>query len=213
MRGFSVSKDFPLDQFAEFRTKTSHAGQQATGVAHAPRAFERTENLPCFSYSNPSIGPIKWLLSTCFRGTDVVIGIFWKGLRQLVARALRLPPRGGLGGDTLRLRHVSGRLEVEWQARDVHPWDRSLPVERQAQCFTDQTFTDADRAIKRLFELMPELDAITVRVLAPGNGRRPVLAGTVTRTDLDASPSSSSPRMRLWMLGLQYEVHERGARA
>jgi len=118
-----------------------------------------------------------------------------------------------LGGDTLRLRHVSGQLEVEWQARDVHPWDRSLPVERQAQCFTDQTLNDTDRAITRLFELMPELDAITVRVLAPGSGRRPVLAGTVTRKDLDASPSSSSPRLRLWMLGLQYEIHERSARA
>jgi hypothetical protein len=54
-----------------------------------------------------------------------LIASFWHGgIQPLVLKALKLKPRGGIANDVLVLNRVSGQLQLEWRARDVHPWDR-----------------------------------------------------------------------------------------
>ncbi len=72
-----------------------------------------------------------------------------------IARALSLQPRGGVAHDVLHLDALSLRLRVEWQARDVHPWDRDLSEHRQAQLFARQCLKDVDTAIARVFDRVP----------------------------------------------------------
>lgn len=137
--------------------------------------------------------------------TELAVRVFRTGLRQLVERALRLPPRSGIRWDTLHVHHVSGHLEVEWQARNVHPWDRVLSHERQVESFGNQTFIDTEHAVTRLFNMLPEVDSVTVRVMAPAVTERPIMTGTVHRRDLITARSGTSVRMRLWRWGLRYQ--------
>jgi hypothetical protein len=132
--------------------------------------------------------------------------MFRKGLRRAIDRALALKPRGGVKRDKLRVNWLSGQLQVEWAAREIHPWDRDLPPDRQAKMFCDQTITDVDRAVGKLFQALPEIDAITIRVVEPNNARRVLIAGTVLRKDLSVARSPSSSRMRLKLLGIQYQT-------
>ena len=126
--------------------------------------------------------------------------MFRQGIRTAIERALALTPRGCVRHDTLRVNRLSGQLQVEWPAREIHPWDRDLPPDRQAKVFCAQTITDADVAIFRLFQMLPEINAITIRVVEPHTMGRVLMAGTVLRKDLFASalPSSSQMRLKLW---------------
>jgi hypothetical protein len=54
-------------------------------------------------------------------------------LRRKVIGALEVNRRAGVRNDGLSLRSMRNRLEVEWQAREIHPWDRGLALERSAQ--------------------------------------------------------------------------------
>ena len=72
-------------------------------------------------------------------------------------------------------------VEVEWQARGIHPWDNGLPPERAAQKFVQQCLADVDAAISRLFAALPDTDEIVLRVLDPTTGD-PIVAGTVIRS-------------------------------
>lgn len=121
-----------------------------------------------------------------------------------VRRALRLHPRGGVAGDVLRLASLSLRLRVEWRARDVHPWDRDLPEPQQAQRFVRQSLADADAAIARLFETLPELRVADIAVWAPVSDIL-IMSGTVHRDDLLTS-TRLSLEMRLKTIGMQYRV-------
>ena len=71
-------------------------------------------------------------------------------LRRKVIGALEVNRRAGVRNDGLSLKRMRNRLEVEWQARGIHPWDRGLPPEREAQKFVEQCLEDVDAALSRL---------------------------------------------------------------
>jgi hypothetical protein len=127
-------------------------------------------------------------------------------LRKRVARALTMAPRGGVANDGTSLRTVSLSLEVEWYARDLHPWDRDLPVERRAELFSAELMADTVVALRQLFERLADIDAIQIRVLEPTEPHKTVLAGTVCRDDLIATQGCRSPAMSLKLLGVQQRV-------
>ena len=82
-------------------------------------------------------------------------------------------------------------------------WDESLPADRRSELFRDQAFRDTDAAIVRLFQILPDLDTIEVRVLEPRPPNRTILAGTVARRDADAARPLASPGMRLRLMGVR----------
>jgi hypothetical protein len=125
-------------------------------------------------------------------------------LRNRVIKALTLAPRGAIANDWLQLRQTSLTLKVEWQARDVHPWDGDLPADRRAELFTTTLMADTVVAIRQVFKGVAEVDVVQIRVLAPNEAEKTVLEGTVCRDDVDAAQACSSPAMSLKLLGLQF---------
>ena len=95
-------------------------------------------------------------------------------------------------------------VAVGWRARDVHPWDRDLPPGCQAELFLEQTLRDTDAAILNLFQTLPEIEQIAIRVLDARDSTKVILGGVVTREDALATDASASLRLRLRMLGIQY---------
>jgi hypothetical protein len=73
-------------------------------------------------------------------------------LRNRVIKGLELAPRGAVANDRLRLRQASVSLSVEWQARDIHPWDGDVPLEQQMAGITRELMTDTLVAIRQLFD-------------------------------------------------------------
>jgi hypothetical protein len=66
--------------------------------------------------------------------------------------------------------------------------------------------TDTETAITKLFENLPDIDVLEVKVVAPGT-ETILLAGTVHRAALtDERRNFSSIRMRLNNLGVRYEI-------
>ena len=128
--------------------------------------------------------------------------------RRIVAKALTLTPRGFVPNDVLVLTKLSGQLQVEWLARDVYPWDRDPQSVRGARLFREQTLRDTNAGIVRLFDVLPEIDVIDVRICAPRPPNRLILAGTVSRQDVLANREISSPEMRLRMMGLHWVLNE-----
>jgi hypothetical protein len=125
-------------------------------------------------------------------------------LRRKVIGALEVNRRAGVRNDGLSLKRMSNRLEVEWQARGIHPWDQGLPPEREAQKFVEQCLEDVDAALSRLFEALPDTDEIELRVLDPTSAK-PIVAGTVTRAQA-VTASAGSVGMKLKSLGLVYRL-------
>ena len=125
---------------------------------------------------------------------------------RIIRRALALHRRGEVRRDGLEPSKVSTRLEIQWHARDVHPWDRNLGPERKARLFVEQSIDDAEAAIRRLFAGLPHVEALDVSVLGPDDAI--LLGGTVHRSSLDTSASLESPRMRLRELGLGGQVFD-----
>ena len=125
-------------------------------------------------------------------------------LRRKVIGALEVNRRAGVRNDGLSLKRMRNRLEVEWQARGIHPWDQGLPPEREAQKFVEQCLEDVDAALSRLFEALPDTDEIELRVLDPTSAK-PIVAGTVTRAQAVAA-SAGSVGMKLKSLGLVYRL-------
>ena len=125
-------------------------------------------------------------------------------LRRKVIGALEVNRRAGVRNDGLSLKRMSNRLEVEWQARGIHPWDLGLPPEREAQKFVEQCLEDVDAALSRLFETLPDTDEIELRVLDPTSAK-PIVAGTVTRAQA-VTASAGSVGMKLNSLGLVYRL-------
>jgi hypothetical protein len=134
---------------------------------------------------------------------------FDSSIERMVRRALTLRPRGAIADDVLVLNslRVSGpRLQLEWYARDIHPWDRDLPNSRQAELFSKQALQDTDAALMRLFRSLPEIEEVEFKVLKPMTCGGVILTGVVDReTALDPAPSPSL-RMRLKMLGVRYQM-------
>ena len=127
-----------------------------------------------------------------------------RGIRSLVNGSLALWPRGGVANDRLVLHKVSGQLQLEWHARAVHPWDRDLPTCRRVDAYFEQAVVDTDFAIRRIFQRLPEIDVIEIRVLDTQDPAKIMLAGVVTREDALDADLFSSPKMRLKMMGIQY---------
>ena len=127
-----------------------------------------------------------------------------RGIRSLVNRSLALRPRGGVVKDRLVLHKLSGQLQLEWHARAVHPWDRDLPASRQVEAYFEQAVADTDLAIPRIFQRLPEIDVIEIRVLDAQDPTKIMLAGVVTREDALSANLCHSPKMRLKMMGIQY---------
>jgi hypothetical protein len=125
-------------------------------------------------------------------------------LRRKVIGALEVNRRAGVRNDGLSLKRMRNRLEVEWQARGIHPWDQGLPPEREAQKFVEQCLEDVDAALSRLFEALPDTDEIELRVLDPTSAK-PIVAGTVTRAQA-VTASAGSVGMKLKSLGLVYRL-------
>jgi len=128
-------------------------------------------------------------------------------LRRRVRKALALTPRAFVRHDLLVVCAFSAQIRVEWRSRDIHPWDADLPADRRAALFREQALCDTDAAIVRLFQILPDLDTIEIRVLEP-HADRLLLAGTVERQDVVAARSLSSPGMRLKVMGVRYHVRD-----
>jgi hypothetical protein len=127
-------------------------------------------------------------------------------LRHRVLKTLKLGSRGAECETGLPLRRLSTRLEVEWYARDVHPWDRDLPQEQRTKRFVEESLKDTVAAIWRMFDHLPEIDTIDLRVLEPNHPHKPLFAGTVCRDDVNAAGSCLSPAMSLKALGVRFRL-------
>ena len=120
---------------------------------------------------------------------------------KVIQNALALQHRGEVRRDGLVLTRASHHLEIEWRARDVHPWDRASESEEREFLFAEQSLADTDAALSRLFNELPEIDVIEFRVTRPDSDQR-VLAGTVERSARVPRTRAASTRTRLWHRGV-----------
>jgi hypothetical protein len=131
-----------------------------------------------------------------------------KRYRRKIERALALHLRGEVRRDGLKLKKLSNRLEIEWWARDIHPWDCNDSPDRRAWLFFRQCLADTEAAVTRLFQALPQVDVIALTVLER-NSESVILSGTVDRCA--AEPDAElSVGMRLWQRGIMY--HSDGSR-
>ena len=121
--------------------------------------------------------------------------------RKAIQGALDLHNRGEARRDGLILTQASHRLEIEWRARNVHPWDRASESTQQELLFAEQSMADTDAALSRLFNELPEVDVIEFAVTHPDSGQR-ILTGTVERACRVPSMRGVSARTRLWHMGV-----------
>lgn len=121
--------------------------------------------------------------------------------RRKIDRALALCERGDIRKDGLTAVHVRGCLEIRWRARDVHPWDRDCVPNEKEVIFAEQALADTEAAVYRLFERLPEIDVIELRVLEP-NSEALIATGTVNRSALH------EPRSRTLSAGMRLENWE-----
>jgi hypothetical protein len=127
----------------------------------------------------------------------------WRYHRR-INRALALQLRGEARSDGLTVDNVSSRLEIRWRARDIHPWDRHLARYEREVMFAEQALTDTEAAVFRLFERLPEVEAIELSVLEP-KSETLIAAGVVHRSDVYATrPHLLSVGMRLREVGVSY---------
>lgn len=124
--------------------------------------------------------------------------VFW----SKVERALALHKRGEARADGLRLTSARTTLSIEWLARSIHPWDRDLPADQAERVFTQQCLPDTSAALTRLFDEIPVLDAIEVRVRRVPS-HPPILVGTVRRDSLKDCHCTSIV-MKLRTIGLSF---------
>lgn len=127
--------------------------------------------------------------------------------RRRIQQALELERRGEARKDGLKLVAVQHRLEIQWEARGIHPWDRHLPRDERQRRFVEQSLADTEAAIARLFEASPELGVIDFRVTEPRSGAT-MLSGEIARTDFENARTSPSVRMRLIDMGVNFESLE-----
>ena len=125
----------------------------------------------------------------------------WR-FRLGIDQALALQLRGEVRRDGLKLRSLSTRLEVEWYAREIHPWDRDDPPEKSSARFVRDSLADTEAAIGRLFDILPEVDIIRVTVREPASNSV-IMAGDVCRCAPEPD-ARLSVGMRLWKRGIRY---------
>lgn len=123
-------------------------------------------------------------------------------LKRKVQSALALQSAGEARSDGLVLQRMQARLELEWQARDIHPWDRSAPSGRHNSLFVKQCLADAAAVLARLFERLPHVESIEVRIVHP-HSKSAIMEGLVRRSSLSMKRPLSD-RMWLGYLGLRF---------
>jgi len=123
--------------------------------------------------------------------------------RARIQDALALYTRNEVRRDGLILTNVVHQLDIEWRARDIHPWDRErgCPPEVEERLFNEQCFSDTEAAICRLFSALPVVDEIQFRVVRPDSDDE-LLAGRVARLSLSQVSAGASPRGRLRQMGI-----------
>jgi hypothetical protein len=136
------------------------------------------------------------------RLTNVIQKLEVSRYRRGIERALALHSRGEARRDGLRLNKLSNRLEIEWRARDVHPWDRHDPPDRKGAILVRQSLADTEAAITRLFQNLPQVDVIALTVLEH-NSESVIMAGTVHRSESQPDTELSAG-MRLWQRGVKF---------
>lgn len=122
--------------------------------------------------------------------------------RRNVYNALALQRRGEVRADGLEVHRLTSQLEVEWWARELHPWDRFASPEKAAFKFVQQTLADTEAAIAGLFEASPLFDIIHLRVLERQTGRL-IMDGVVHRSSVEKDRSLSIG-MRLVRSGVRF---------
>jgi hypothetical protein len=128
---------------------------------------------------------------------------FFQSFKDRIQEALALQNRHEVRSDGLMLESLCDRLEICWGARDVHPWDQGFSFEYREATFFRQLMEDTEAAIIRIFEQLPEIDVIEVKVFGLQSDKL-LLSGTVLRSSLTNSQDRIfSVRMRLASLGLQ----------
>jgi hypothetical protein len=121
-----------------------------------------------------------------------------------IGRALALHLHGEVRSDGLDPINITTQLQIEWRARDVHPWDRGLlSPARRAAAFVEQSLADTEVAIHRLFEALPQVDVIALRVL-DRTSETVIISGAVSRAAVAANDENLAIGMRLLYLGLTY---------
>jgi hypothetical protein len=117
--------------------------------------------------------------------------------------ALALHKRNEVRRDGLTLTKAFSQLDIEWRARDIHPWDRDrrCSPEEKERLFNEQCFSDTEAAIFRLFSALPVLDEIQFRVVGPDSDHE-LLSGRVARHSLGQITGGASPRGRLRQMGI-----------
>jgi hypothetical protein len=129
-----------------------------------------------------------------------------RGLRKYKHRindALALQERNEVRSDGLALHSTRNRLEIRWRARDVHPWDCGLSAREKERAYFRQLMEDTEAAVVRLFERLPEVDEIDLKVLDL-QSETILVSGTVQRVSLTScSECAPSVRMRLTFLGVR----------
>lgn len=125
--------------------------------------------------------------------------------RRSIDRALALYLRGEVRRDGLTAISVATHLEIEWRARDIHPWDRDLlSASERTAAFVDQVLHDTEAAICRLFTALPPLEVVRLRV-RDRTSDSVILSGSVSRPDFLARDERLSIGMRLLYMGVKHQ--------
>jgi hypothetical protein len=125
-----------------------------------------------------------------------------------IQNALALNRAGEARPDGLTLIRASHNLQIEWRARDIHPWDRNSRTSESMEhelLFMEQAIADTDAALSRLFRDLPEVDVIKFSVVHPHSQER-MLEGTVERATRVPSGRGLSARTRLWYRGITITI-------
>jgi hypothetical protein len=124
--------------------------------------------------------------------------------KRNIKRALALHRRGEVRKDGLTPISATTHCNIEWHARDIHPWDRGLlPPAQRAEAFVRQSLTDTEAALCRLFEALPQVDVLSVKVF-DCTAENVIISGSVSRGDFAARDQHLAIGMRLLYLGLVY---------
>jgi hypothetical protein len=135
------------------------------------------------------------------RGARIRVSWLWRSLRKALALNLY-----EVRSDGLLIEQSSFRLAISWRARHVHPWDRHMAIAQRTKRWVEQTFSDTQRALERLFEALPEIEVIDFDVLqAEPQNDGILLRGSVSRNEFEAWRPSSIP-MRFRLLGIEYNL-------
>jgi len=125
--------------------------------------------------------------------------------RRRIVKALALNKRRREArADGLSLSQFRNRIQIEWRARDVHPWDRDLPQSRVTEMFAQRCLDNTGAALERLFGNLPEIEFIDFTVIDPKSSA-PILRGSADRSEANMA-KDASPGMKLKKLGAKYRL-------